>query len=136
MQYLMQESKTNATVGLYHGIFDYPTGTYIKEEMFNGMLVDVVEFTPLLSDVPYSKMNVRVSRDSSMIITIECFDHREKHIKTLERSDFVELSGIRLSKQIKMTNHKNNHTTILSLENITINSGLDDSIFTIQNLSQ
>ena len=37
-QYLLQSGKTRAKVGLFYALFDYPNGSYIKEELVQGVL--------------------------------------------------------------------------------------------------
>lgn len=40
-QYLLQESKTCAAVGLFYQLFDFPNGNYIQEELVQGVLDDL-----------------------------------------------------------------------------------------------
>jgi hypothetical protein len=37
-QYLLQRSRTQASIGIFYQLFDYPNGTYIQEELVRGVL--------------------------------------------------------------------------------------------------
>lgn len=44
-QYILQRSRTNARVGIFYQLYDYPNGDYVQEELVQGVLDD--QDTPL-----------------------------------------------------------------------------------------
>jgi hypothetical protein len=48
-QYLLQESKTRAAVGIFYQLFDYPNGNIIQEELVQGVLDDLDAPLPQIS---------------------------------------------------------------------------------------
>jgi len=120
-----------------HDYEDY-TYSYIKEDVYDGKNCFVIEMYPKDTNAPYSKQKVWIAKDDYFAYKIECYDKKGNKglIKTLVMLNIKNIDGVLIPERIVVDNHKENHKTLLQRENIKINIGLKDSIFTVQNLTK
>lgn len=118
---------------------DYEDFTYkfLKEEKLNDKDCNVIEMTPVDPNAPYSKQIAWINKADDFMYKVECFDKKnpDQKFKTILFAEVKNINGILITTIIDVDNIKESHKTILKRENIKINTGLKDSIFSIQNLT-
>ncbi len=84
----------------------------------------------------YKRIILEVNKALSYPQTIKYFNKSNKHIKTLEQSDFITVKGYVYAKKAIMSNINSNSKTIMSVNNVEINSGIDDDFFSTRTLER
>ncbi len=84
----------------------------------------------------YKSIILEVNKALSYPQTIKYFNKSNKHIKTLEQSDFITIGDYVYAKKAIMSNVKSNSKTIMSVDNIDINSDIDDDFFSTRTLER
>lgn len=119
-----------------HSFEDF-TYNYVKEDTFNNIACDVIEFIPKDPEAPYSKQIGWVSKENSFVYKMECYDKKSGSlVKNITFADIRTYDGVIIAGIIDIENIKEGSRTILKREQIKINSGIKDSIFTLQNLTR
>lgn len=118
--------------------FDDFTYKYVKEEMYDGKMCDVIEMYPKDKNSPYSKQVAWISRSDNFSYKVECYDKKRTtlKIKTIVSLSVKNFNGVLMPQQVVIDNHKENHKTLLQDTEIKVNSGLSPEIFTIRNMEQ
>ncbi len=114
--------------------FDYK---YVKEEKFQDIDCYVIEATPKTKNAPYSKSFMWISKNNYFMYKVEAYDKKDDAL--LKKIVFVEvkdIQGILTPTKMVVENIKEGTKTLLIMNNIKINSGIKDDIFTIQNLER
>ncbi len=113
------------------------TYKYIKDEQYSNMDCIVIEMAPIDTNSPYSKETAWISKTDNFMYKIECYDKKSGvKIKTIIFADIKNMNGILIAGIIDVDNHKDESKTVLKRENIKINSGIKDDVFSLQNLSR
>jgi hypothetical protein len=122
-----------------------PEYTYVLkgEEEIDGHLCYVIESTPATEEIGkdygYSRRIDYIRKDNYTHQKIVFYDLKEKLLKTLACSDPVEADPANhkwFVKRREMVNHQNGRKTVLQMESIQINLGLDENEFTIRYLER
>jgi outer membrane lipoprotein-sorting protein len=109
---------------------------YVKDETYNGMDCFVLEATPKDKDAPYSKNLIWVNKTDYFMYKTDCYDDKKgEFFKTIEIKEVKVIDGVIIPAKIEVNNIRDNHKTILQMEDIKVNSGVKDEIFSIQNLN-
>jgi len=97
----------------------------------------ILEVIPRDKNCPYSRMEWHVSVDDFFVYTRKCFDKRRPKllVKTIAVVETAIKDEVIMVTKMVVDNHVKNHKTLLQSNNIEINIGLDNSLFSIQNLS-
>ncbi len=77
----------------------------------------------------YPKSIVRVNKENFTIPAMKLFDKNKKLWKTFE-GEYEQIQGYWTMKTLTMTDVKKKHKTIMEMEDIEFDVGLDDKIFT------
>ncbi len=109
---------------------------YIKDEVYNGKDSWVIESIDKDPEAPYSKSILWVSKADNFVYKTMAYDKKGKLLKTIVMVEVKKIKGIMVTLKMAVDNHKDNHKTLLSMTNIKVNSGVDKSLFTIQNLQK
>lgn len=109
---------------------------YIKEEKYDSVECFVIAMYPKSKNAPYSKQICFISKDDYFTHKIECYEKKNENskIKTIVFKDIKNYNGILVPLKIIVDNHLEKHKTYLQENNLKINTGLSDDIFTIQNM--
>ena len=118
--------------------FDDSDYEYLKDDIYNDMSCHLVATYPKDKDAPYSKQILWINKDNWFAYKIESFDKKRKDrmIKTIVMLDVKDYNGVLIPEKIVVDNHKDNHKTLLQRQDIKVNVGLKDDIFTVQNLTK
>jgi predicted RND superfamily exporter protein/outer membrane lipoprotein-sorting protein len=106
--------------------YDY---TWLREEQYEGMVVDVIERTPRYENSGYTRQLSWVDRDVFQVRKVEFYDRRGDVLKTLKLADYREYEGVWRSHRMEMVNHQTGKSTDLIYSDYRFNVGLNDSNF-------
>ena len=116
-----------------YGDFTYK---YIKDEVFEGKDCHVVEFVPVSKTSPYSKSIAWIDSSLFIIHKFEAYDLKGSLLKTILFKDNESIDGVFVSKRMEVENVQKNHKTLLETLQVKINTGINPSVFSIQNLTR
>lgn len=108
----------------------------LGEEPVDGSLCWVVESTPLDCDASYSKIISWIRQDALIPVKVEFYDRMGELLKTLVASDISNDSGFWTSHKLEMINHRRNHRTIITIDQIEYNLAINESQFTVPALER
>ena len=109
----------------------------VADKAFEGMKFSKIEVKAKADDSPYSKSIFWVNMDNSHVYKIEAYDKSGGALlKTILFVKFEDQKGLKVPVQTAVTNHKKGTRTLLQLNNLKVNSGLKDDVFSVKNLEQ
>lgn len=110
---------------------------YVREEIYEGMTCDVIEQVSKDPNAPYSRQLVWISRTDNFAYKIECYEQSDstKLSKIIVMKDVKNINGVLIPTKLVVDNKKKGSKTLLQQSNIQLNTGLNDSIFSIKNLT-
>ncbi len=115
---------------------DQDSHTLLRSEMVDGDSCWVVESIPVSDDDMYGKLVTWVRVNGDLAVKVEYFDRQGVHLKTLTTSDIRPVDGIVTAHRMEMVNHLENHRTVIELENVEYDIGLDDDLFRVNRLER
>ncbi|HBE03104.1 MAG: hypothetical protein A2096_09180 [Spirochaetes bacterium GWF1_41_5] len=117
--------------------FEDQNYTYIKDGTFEQKPCFIVEAVSKDPNAPYGKSLEWVSRDDYFIYKIEAYDKKSLSlVKTIVFLEIKNINGVLIAHKTAVDNHKDIHKTLISLDEVRINSGISEKIFTVQNLEK
>ena len=109
----------------------------IADKAFEGMKFYKIESKPVKTTSPYAKEIMYVNMDNSFVYKIEAFDKKDGSLlKTFLFVKVDNLKGVLVPTQTIISNIKKGTKTLLALNDVQVNVGLKDSVFSVQNLEQ
>ena len=96
----------------------------------------LIEVTAAKKDATYSRLKLIIDKNTFIADKIEFFDKAGKPFKTMTNSNVEKIGDSWVSKEIKMVNVQEGHTTVLKMTDISFDSELSDDIFTQRNLQK
>lgn len=85
----------------------------------------------------FSRRISYIGKSNYQVIKMELFDRENKLFKIIEiASVFPGENGKYIISEMKAVNLSNGRSSVIKLTNITLNSGAEDSLFTLQNLER
>lgn len=106
--------------------YDY---TWLRDEQYEGMTVDVIERTPRYENSGYTRQVSWVDQDVYQVRKVEFYDRRGDLLKTLTLADYREYDGIWRSHRMAMVNHQTGKSTDLIYSDYRFSTGLNDGSF-------
>ncbi len=120
-------------------INDY-THTMLGAEVIDGVECYHLERVPkddnVIDETGYSRAELWVRPDIWMMMKAVFFDKKGKLLKELTVSEFEEVNGIWVAKNLFMDNIQKKHKTTLKFSNNQFDTGLDDKLFTQRQLQR
>jgi len=117
-----------------------------KSEMVDGHDTWLIESTPkpeikkqVIKQTGYLKSHVWIRKDIFMLVRGKFWVKKGKKIKFMNISDLEEIDGIWTAKKIQMVTTKNGkkqHATVMKINNLIYNKGVEDEIFTTQRITR
>ena len=83
----------------------------------------------------YDEKIIWVRKDARKTIKAEYYD-AQGLIKTYTVEDLREYQGFWTAFKMKMENHREKHTTLMTLSNLEYNTGVDDAFFSVNTISR
>jgi outer membrane lipoprotein-sorting protein len=112
-------------------------GEVLADKAFEGMKFYKVEMKPKDPGSPYAKAIAWVNMDNYGIYRMECYDKKDQALlKTILFVKMDSSSGILIPTQTAVLNNKKGTRTLLQLDNLKVNTGLKDEVFSVKNLEQ
>ncbi len=114
--------------------FDYK---YLKDEKFGDIDCFVIEATPKDKTSPYSRSIMWISKSDYFTYKLETYDKKDDNLyKTIVMVEVKTIDGVLFPTKTVVENNKEGTKTLLSMSNMKINSGIKDSVFSVQNLEK
>lgn len=126
--YFMGSDFTYDDLGERHPMED--THTLLREETFNGEDCYVVESLPRDEDDMYSRTVAWIIKDKWIGAQKEFYDEDGELLKILSVTRYEQISGYWIILDSEMQNVQEEHTTRRQLDNVVVDSGIDDNNFT------
>lgn len=126
--YFMGSDFTYDDLGDRHPSED--THKLMREEILDGENCYVVESIPKEEDYMYSKTVTWVIKDKWIGLKKEFYDEDGDHLKTLSVSRFKKIDGYWTILNSDMHNIQKDHKTSMELNDVKINTGIEDRKFT------
>ncbi len=114
---------------------DEDTHKLLGEEKKNGFDCWVVESVPVDENSYYRKKISWIRKDALVASESKYFD-REGLLKTFTAVSLELINGIWTSTEIKMENHRDNHSTIIKILKMEYNTEMDESVFTVSSMAR
>jgi len=96
----------------------------------------VLDVIPRREDSQYSHLELWVRPDNFVALRTKMYDRANVLVKTFEAQELRRVSGNWFVSKSLMTDHKNNHSTLLVLQNIVANAQIPDEEFTVRALAK
>jgi len=96
----------------------------------------VLDVIPRREDAAYSHLELWIRKDNFLILRQKMYDHSNAHVKTFEAREIRRVSGDWFISKSLMTDHKNQHSTLLELQSIVVNAAIPDDEFTVRALER
>ncbi|HOV14620.1 MAG TPA: outer membrane lipoprotein-sorting protein [Spirochaetota bacterium] len=110
---------------------------FIKDDKFQNKECFVLETTPKDKNAPYSRSIMWIAKDDYFIYKVEAYDKKDdKLLKTIVFVEVKNYDGILVPTKMVVDNAKEGTKTLLAMNNVKINSGIKDEIFSVQNLEK
>jgi len=106
--------------------YDY---VWLREEVVDGMAMDVIERLPRYEDSGYSRQVSWVDQDVYQVRRVEFYDRRGDLLKTAVFDDYRSYDGVWRSHRVEMVNHQTGKSTDLIYGEYRFATGLDDDDF-------
>jgi Outer membrane lipoprotein-sorting protein len=126
--YFMGSDFTYDDLGARHPSED--THTLLRQETLDGEQCYVVESVSKDRDYIYSRTISWVIVDKLVGLKKEFYDEDDDLLKTLMVKEFEKIDGFWMVLLSEMHNVQKDHTTIMELDNLELDSGVQDRIFT------
>jgi len=75
-----------------------------------------------------------VAQDVPVIMHAEMYDAQGREVRTLHATDLKHVSGIWGARHVEMTSVQDGTRTVLTIDEVKFNTGLDEKLFTPENL--
>jgi outer membrane lipoprotein-sorting protein len=109
--------------------------TLIREEVFENRQCYVVQSVPKEKDYSYSKKIAWVDKDEWIPHKVEFHDRKARLLKIL-LFQWTKVEEIWVTKRFDMSNIQTGHRTIIEIDEIKVNVGLEADFFTKRTLRQ
>lgn len=96
----------------------------------------VVDVIPRQGDSQYSHMELWVRADNFLTLRSKMYDKANVLMKTFEAREVRRVSGSWFVSKSMMTDHKHDHTTLLTLHSIMVDVDIPDEEFTVRALEK
>jgi len=106
------------------------THSLLREENFGGSPCYVIQSVPKDGSFQYSKMVQWITKDTSMIMKIECYDKKNTLVKTVEMSGVKTIQERLTVTVTKMTTHAAGTSTTIINEIVKYNDPIPEGVFT------
>jgi outer membrane lipoprotein-sorting protein len=102
---------------------------YLREDMVDGLAVDVISRSPRYENSGYSKQIVFIDRDIFQIRKIEFYDRKDELLKTLDLQDYRQYANVWRAHKLLMVNHQTGKSTDLFYSDYRFGTGLSAQDF-------
>jgi hypothetical protein len=115
---------------------DEDNHTLIKEESVGQKSCWVIQSVPIKKDYMYSKVIHWIDKESYFSVKAEFYDRSGNLLKVLKLLDIRKQDGFWTAFKWLMDNHQKKHQTLLELESMEYNLGINESMFRVSTLER
>lgn len=144
---IVSSSRTDSFMGSdisYSDMEDKPLDDYryvrLEDDIVNGEACFVIESTPasdaVASDTGYSRIIHWISKEKMIPLQAAFFDLRGTYFKQMQIQAVEEIGGTWIPTLVEVEVLREEHRTIMELQNIEVGTNPDDSYFTQQYLQR
>lgn len=108
----------------------------LREETIEGKDCYVVGSTPVDPDYMYSKTITWIEKDTFIGVQKEFYDENGELLKILTVEKYENIDGFDIITHSEMHDVQRDHRTVMKLNNVRLNTGLSDSMFTERMMSR
>jgi len=120
-----------------HALDDFSYRLLSSSDVIDGRKTYKIAATPVAADrSQYKFVYDWVARDAPVIVNAEMYDSDGRELRLLHASDLKRESGIWGARHIEMQTLADKTKTVLTIDEVRFNTGLDDSIFTPDGMSK
>lgn len=83
---------------------------------------------------PYSKLEVVIDSKVGAATHVNYYDGAGNHVREQQREEWKKIEGQLVPTKISMLNHKTGDRSVITMTNIKVNQGVDESIFSRRTL--
>jgi outer membrane lipoprotein-sorting protein len=83
---------------------------------------------------PYARATLKVEKKRFLQMGIEYYDASGAKVKVWENRDVTDYRGVPRASIVELTDPRTGHKTILKVNDLRVNQGLKDSVFTMREL--
>ncbi len=131
--YFMGSDFTYDDMGDRH--VDEDDHTLLGEEAVNNDTCWKIKSVPRKKDAAYDEKMIWVSQKAHKTVKAQYFD-AQGLIKTYTVEDLRRHQGFWTVFKMKMENHREKHTTLMTLSQVSYNTGVDDAFFSVNTISR
>lgn len=84
----------------------------------------------------YARLRLRIDRQRFYPTAVEFYDEKGALAKALTSRQIEKINGYLVAREMEMVDLKRNHRTVMVIEKVEFNTGLDDSFFSERYLSR
>lgn len=115
--------------------FEDFTYKFLREEKLEDKECQVIQMTSKATDTPYSKAEAWVSKKDNFVYQMKLYERKKgRHEKTMKVLETQTIDGCILPTKVLMTSVQRGTKTMLTLEDLKVNKGVDEKVFSIRNL--
>lgn len=108
-----------------------------EDEVIDGRKTYKIEARPVSPDrSQYTMIYIWVPQDIPYAIFIEMYDKKNQKIRAYHASELFKISNIWVAKRLEMYSLLENTKTIITVEDLKLNTGLKEDLFTLQALEK
>jgi len=96
----------------------------------------LIEFSSTKKDASYSFVKMIINKETFIPSKTEFYDKAGKLCKVMLNQNVEKVDGKWVAKEIKMTNVKEDHNTVLKMTNMSFDDSISDDVFTQRNLQK
>jgi len=104
------------------------THSLVRSESLEGADCYVVESVPKEKRYIYSKRLTWVDKAEWLPLKVDYYDKKDRFLKTLE-TKWQRVDGLWTWQHSVMANHLTGHRTVIAIEDVKLNTGLDDGLY-------
>jgi hypothetical protein len=95
-----------------------------------------IDVVPHRDDTQYSHLEMWVRKDNRLPLRTKMYDKANALVKTFETQEVRRVSGTWFISRSLMTDHKLNHSTLLTLQKIVVDTQIADTEFSVRALEK
>jgi outer membrane lipoprotein-sorting protein len=86
------------------------------------------------ADAPYARATLKVEKKRFLQMGIEYYDESGAKVKVWDNRDVTDYHGVPRASIVELSDPRTGHRTILKVNDLRVNQGLTDSMFTVREL--
>ncbi len=115
---------------------DEATATLVGEETINGKASHVVELKPKNDEFAYTRYKLWFGKDDLLLWRLDVYEDDDTVLKRIEPAKYQRIGNYETAMEANVSNLPNDSRTFFKMRDVTYDSGVPESTFTISNLDK